>query len=249
MFSWLNTKLLFNREGKTNNTPCPHISQTLSCRIQLSRSCSHHRHPQTLNHIFLSVPSPICFILQQPQSSHSPCLAQLLQRWQHPHLPTPALISSCSLDKAITPLHKQFMIIQKGATAFETNTFQITVDGLWFLIKSFFFNLWDEVKTEKFSSLFEDSVCLWWLRCCDIKVDKRDYTRNTHAYSVQLLGSPEGIRLKPISPHWHSGRLIYISRSVLEVTKSSHFPSYKEEKKMSFHCQHFKVPGKTVSNP
>lgn len=116
--------------GKTNNTPCPHISQTLSYKIQLSRSCSHHRHPQALNHIFLSVPSPICFILQQPQSSHSPCLAQLLQRWQHPHLPTPALFSSCSLDKAITPLRKQFMIIQKGATAFETNTFQITVDGL-----------------------------------------------------------------------------------------------------------------------
>lgn len=51
--------------GKTNNTPCPHISQTLSYKIQLSRSCSHHRHPQALNHIFLSVPSPLCFILQQ----------------------------------------------------------------------------------------------------------------------------------------------------------------------------------------
>lgn len=77
-------------------------------------------------------------------------------------------------------------------------------------------------------------MCLWWLRCCDIKVDKRDYTRNTHAYSVQLLGSPEGKRLKPISPHWHLGRLIYISRSVLEVTKSSHFLSKRKKKKCHF---------------
>lgn len=75
------------------------------------------------------------------------CLTPPLQRWAAPpHLPTPVLLSSCSLDKAITPLCKQFIIIQKEATAFETNTFQITVDGLWFLIVGFCFFLIFEVR-------------------------------------------------------------------------------------------------------
>lgn len=131
------------------------------------------------------------------------CLTPPLQRWAAPpHLPTPVLLSSCSLDKAITPLCKQFIIIQKEATAFETNTFQITDDGLWFLIVGFcfFFNLWGEVKAEMFCSLFEGSVCLWGLGCCDIRVEKGDCTGNTHAYSAQLVEAPVGKRLKPISP-------------------------------------------------